>query len=111
MNASTVMARLRVRPADHPASVSVRTLLGETAWFSLPATTRARFADHAASAEYRGEFAEVRASFAGRLLAMCCRLIGTPVAPFGLERRGHGQSIRDARWRHGLAAHLRVSGA
>ncbi len=82
MNASTVMARLRVRPADHPASVSVRTLLGETAWFSLPATARARFADHAASAEYRGEFEEVRASFAGRLLAMCCRLIGTPVAPF-----------------------------
>ena len=45
-----------MRPADHPASVSVRTLLGETAWFSLPATARARFADHAASAEYRGEF-------------------------------------------------------
>ena len=82
MNASTVMARLRVRPADHPASVSVRTLLGDTAWFSLAATARARFADHTASAEYRGVFEEVRASLAGRLLAICCRLIGTPVAPF-----------------------------
>jgi hypothetical protein len=76
------MACLRVRPADHPASVSVRSLLGESAWFSLPATARARFADHAASAEYHGAFEEVRASFAGRLLATCCRLIGTPVAPF-----------------------------
>lgn len=77
------MERLRVRPAEHPASVSIRALLGENAWLSLPAPVRARFADHAGIAvEYRGAFEEVRASFAGRLLAMCCRLIGTPVAPF-----------------------------
>jgi hypothetical protein len=67
-------------PDDRP--VNVRTLLGETAWRSLPETARARFADQAASAEYRGTFDEVRASCAGRLLALCCRLIGTPVAPF-----------------------------
>jgi hypothetical protein len=82
MNTSTVIARPRVRSAESPASVNIRALLGEAAWFSLPATTRARFADHAASAEYRGTFDEVRASIAGRLLALCCRLLGTPVAPF-----------------------------
>jgi hypothetical protein len=81
VNPSAVIRTLRVLPAHYPARVDIRTLLGD-AWFSLPATTRARFADHAASAEYRGTFDEVRASLAGRLFAWCCRLLGTPVAPF-----------------------------
>lgn len=85
MNASTVMGLavgLRVRLADHPASVDIRNLLGEAAWFSLPDATRARFASHTASAAYVGSFDEVRASLAGKLLATCCRMLGTPVAPF-----------------------------
>ncbi|HKU13918.1 MAG TPA: DUF4166 domain-containing protein [Steroidobacteraceae bacterium] len=89
MNSSTALrpwplpARaVRVAPADHPAGIDIRKLLGERAWRSLPEATRARFAEHAASVAYEGSFEIVRASFAGRLLANCCRLLGTPVAPF-----------------------------
>jgi hypothetical protein len=87
MNPSTVIEPLPARPvrvpaADHPARVSVRKLLGEAAWLSLPPATRSRFADHAGDAGYSGTFDVVRASFAGKLLATLCRLIGTPVAPF-----------------------------
>ena len=87
MNPSTVIARpaplpIRVAVADHPAGVNVRKLLGEAAWMSLPAATRARFAEHATDVAYSGSFEEIRASFAGKLLAALCRLIGTPVAPF-----------------------------
>jgi hypothetical protein len=87
MNASTVIRPLPARPvrvplADHPARVNVRKLLGESAWLSLPAATRSRFAEHAADVGYSGTFDVVRSSFAGKLLATLCRLIGTPVAPF-----------------------------
>ena len=95
MNPSTVIQRpaglpaapiparpARVPAADHPAGVDVRKLVGETEWLSLPASTRARFAEHAGDVAYSGTFDQVRASFAGKLLACVCRLIGTPVAPF-----------------------------
>ncbi len=60
-----------------------RHLLGDAAWYRLPAAVRSRFcADaHAATTIYRG-VAKVEASFSGRLLAQVCRLIGTPVAPY-----------------------------
>jgi len=60
----------------------VRHAVGEAAWARLPPAVQARFADHAATAEYGGTFETVRASLAGRLLALVCRLIGTPVAPY-----------------------------
>lgn len=87
MNPRTVIAcparlPIRVAVADHPARVDVRKLLGEAAWLSLPAATRARFAEHAGDTGYSGSFETVRASLAGKLLAALCRLIGTPVAPF-----------------------------
>lgn len=71
-----------VPPARYPASIDLRALLGDEAWHSLPASTQARFAAAAKNAEYRGSFEEVRANFAGRLFAFCCRLVRTPVAPF-----------------------------
>jgi uncharacterized protein DUF4166 len=71
-----------IAAVDYPARANLRRLIGEAEWFSLPHAVRARFAEHAASAEYQGTFDEVRASFAGKLLAVCCRLLGTPVAPF-----------------------------
>ncbi|HEV8333542.1 MAG TPA: DUF4166 domain-containing protein [Steroidobacteraceae bacterium] len=76
------MLALSIAAVDYPARADIRRLIGETQWLSLPAAVRARFAEHAVSAEYHGTFEEVRASFAGKLLATCCRLIGTPVAPF-----------------------------
>jgi hypothetical protein len=76
------MLAVSIAPVDYPARADIRRLIGEAAWFSLPGTARARFAAHATSAEYQGTFDEIRASFAGKLLATCCRLLGTPVAPF-----------------------------
>src|SRR5262245_64289073 len=76
------MLAVSIAPVDYPARADLRRLIGETGWFSLPATVRARFSAHAASAQYEGIFEEVRASLAGKLLALCCRLLGTPVAPF-----------------------------
>jgi hypothetical protein len=76
------MLVVSIAPVDYPAKADIRRLIGETGWLSLPRSVRARFAAHAASAEYRGTFDEVHASFAGKLLAMCCRLLGTPVVPF-----------------------------
>ena len=76
------MLAVSIAPVDYPARADIRQLIGESSWFSLPSAVRARFAAHASSARYEGVFDEVRASFAGKLLAMCCRLLGTPVAPF-----------------------------
>lgn len=76
------MLAVTIPAVDYPARANIRRLIGEVQWLSLPVAVRARFAEHTASAEYHGTFDEVRASFAGKLLAMCCRLIGTPVAPF-----------------------------
>ncbi len=61
---------------------SVRDALGAPAWARLPAAVRTRFAADLAQAQYEGVFETVRASRAGRLLALVCRLIGTPVVPY-----------------------------
>jgi hypothetical protein len=63
----------------HP---SIRKVLGEAAWLRLPDAVRARFADDILHAEYVGTFAVVRASNAGKVLALLCRMIGTPIAPY-----------------------------
>ena len=76
------MLAVSIAPVDYPAQADIRRLIGDPQWFSLSAAVRARFASHAASAEYQGTFDEIRASFAGKLLATFCRLLGTPVAPF-----------------------------
>jgi hypothetical protein len=62
--------------------VSIRRTLGEPAWARLPAAVQARFADRMLCAEYTGCFEVVRASAAGRVLALLCRVLGTPVAPY-----------------------------
>lgn len=76
------MLAVSIAAVDYPARADIRRLIGAAQWFSLPKAVRARFAEHSANARYQGTFDEVRASFAGKLLAMCCRLLGTPVAPF-----------------------------
>jgi hypothetical protein len=62
--------------------VGIRTIIGEPAWARLPPAVRARFDADVQRAEYTGCFEVVRASRAGRLLALVCRLLGTPVAPY-----------------------------
>lgn len=68
----------RERSADR----GVRSALGEEGWARLPAAVQARFADCAATVEYVGSFEVVRASLSGLMLALLCRLIGTPIAPY-----------------------------
>jgi len=70
---------MRAQPCGH---VSIRRTLGEAAWARLPAAVQARFADTLQCAEYTGCFEVVRASAAGRLLALMCRVLGTPVVPY-----------------------------
>ena len=69
--------RRRVGQADF------QRLLGPAAWASLPAAVQTRFRMHAADfrCRYDGDMV-VRASWAGRLIAQLCRLIGTPLAPW-----------------------------
>jgi hypothetical protein len=64
-----------------PAAHELKDVLGAAAWERLPAAVRARFSDSAQSVDNVGEFAVVRASSVGRLIAWACRLIGTPLAP------------------------------
>jgi hypothetical protein len=70
------------REAAGRVHLGVRRALGEEGWAQLPAAVQRRFADCSAAAEYTGSFEIVRASLIGRVLALCCRLIGTPVAPY-----------------------------
>jgi len=72
-------------PAGLLPDPSFRALLGELAWRRLPVEVRQRFAHKPApGAEiiYDGIMLEVRASWAGRLMAQACRLVGTPLAPY-----------------------------
>lgn len=59
-----------------------RRLLGDTAWFNLPETTRARFGRKAVAGRtitYLGEVIVWRANLAGRILAALGRLVGGPL--------------------------------
>lgn len=63
-----------------------RQLLGEAAWMRLVPAVRARFAHvagAAARADYAGRMERVERSFIGYLVAQACRLLGTPLAPWG----------------------------
>ena len=65
---------------------SFHALLGDLAWRRLPPAVRERFSwKPAAGAEirYRGVMSVVRRSLIGALMAQLCRLIGTPLAPYG----------------------------
>lgn len=63
------------------AHVGLHRILGDAAWQRLPRAVRDRFGEPARRVDYVGEFEVVRASRLGRILALLCRLIGTPVAP------------------------------
>jgi Domain of unknown function (DUF4166) len=67
--------------AHNSRHCSIRRAIGETAWTRLPPAVRARFADSMLHAEYTGTFETVRASRAGKMLALLCVFLGTPVTP------------------------------
>jgi hypothetical protein len=65
---------------------SFHALLGELAWRRLPPAVRERFAWKpvpGAAVRYEGVMAVVRRSAVGALMAQLCRVIGTPLAPYG----------------------------
>lgn len=73
-------------PAGLEPDPSFRALLGDLAWRRLPSAVRERFAwkpTPGAEIRYRGVMAVVRRSTIGALMAQLCRLIGTPLAPYG----------------------------
>ena len=59
----------------------LQLVLGPAAWTRLPAAVRARFSEPPVAVDYVGEFDVVRASWLGRLVALVCLLLGTPVVP------------------------------
>jgi hypothetical protein len=70
-------------PVAQPiADLRFRSLIGESAWASLPEAVRLRFGHRLGNRRtivYAGEVIECRRSLAGRLLAQAARLIGSPL--------------------------------
>lgn len=65
-----------------PPLTGYRSLLGEAAWQRLHPAIQQRFCSNACrrAVTYRGVMQEVWLSASGKLLAHCCRIIGTPLA-------------------------------
>src|SRR6202795_3673194 len=64
-----------------PKHYGLQSVLGQAAWTRLPAAVRVRFGEPPVAVDYVGEFDVVRASWLGRLVALVCQLLGTPVVP------------------------------
>jgi Domain of unknown function (DUF4166) len=64
-----------------PRHCGLQSVLGHEAWDRLPQAVRERFGEPPVAVDYVGEFDIVRASWLGRLLALLCQLLGTPVVP------------------------------
>jgi len=78
------LSEVPVRPAiaDTMGDMRFSALLGNAGWQLLPAPVRARFAKRLGAGQavtYAGTIHESRKSFAGRLLAQACRLVGAPL--------------------------------
>jgi Domain of unknown function (DUF4166) len=67
--------------STEPAHAGLQSVLGPAAWARLPEAVRLRFAEPAIAVDYVGKFDIVRASWLGRLIALACLLLGTPVVP------------------------------
>jgi Domain of unknown function (DUF4166) len=91
-NTKTLTFTPRPAPAEAPASTSparrewhrpagMHGLLGDVAWRRLPPAVRTRFGEPVQKVDYVGEFDVVRASIIGRVIALLCKAIGTPVVP------------------------------
>jgi hypothetical protein len=91
-------------------------LLGDVAWRRLPPAVRTRFGEPVQKVDYVGEFDVVRASIIGRVIALLCKAIGTPVVPrtglrvpaiihVGPVDRG-ASWLREYRWPNGRACRV-----
>src|ERR1700730_9578995 len=91
-------------------------LLGDVAWRRLPPAVRTRFGEPVQKVDSVGEFDVVRASIIGRVIALLCKAIGTPVVPrtglrvpaiihVGPVDRG-ASWLREYRWPNGRACRV-----
>jgi Domain of unknown function (DUF4166) len=78
---ASAVGRIALRSESAPRHHGLQFVLGQAAWVRLPAAVRARFAEPPLAVDYVGEFDVVRASRLGRLVALVCLLLGTPVVP------------------------------
>jgi Domain of unknown function (DUF4166) len=123
-NTKTLTFTPRPAPAEAPPSTSparrerhrpagMHGLLGDVAWRRLPPAVRTRFGEPVQKVDYVGEFDVVRASIIGRVIALLCKAIGTPVVPrtglrvpaiihVGPVDRG-ASWLREYRWPNGHA--------
>ena len=126
-NTKTLTFTPRPAPAEAPASPSpgrrewhrpagMHGLLGDVAWRRLPPAVRTRFGEPVLKVDYVGEFDVVRASIIGRVIALLCKAIGTPVVPrtglrvpaiihVGPVDRG-ASWLREYRWPNGRACRV-----
>jgi hypothetical protein len=65
--------------ADAAAPLDIRALMGDAAWFRLPAAVRHRFAARHADAVYEGRMAKLECSWVGLCFAALSRLVGAPL--------------------------------
>jgi hypothetical protein len=93
--------------SDAVAPLDLRVLLGEPAWFRLPATVRARFEAGHADAVYEGKMAKLECSWVGRCFAGLSRIVGAPLTAMRAEsvpavvrvsNDGHGGVIWERRF-------------
>jgi hypothetical protein len=126
-NTKTLIFTPRPAPEEAPASTSpvlrewhrpagMHGLLGDVAWRRLPPAVRTRFGEPVQKVDYVGEFDVVRASIIGRVIALLCKAIGTPVVPrtglrvpaiihVGPVDRG-ASWLREYRWPDGRACRV-----
>jgi hypothetical protein len=117
MNPAPAVGRMALGGESAPPHYGLQSVLGPTAWTRLPKAVRLRFAEPPVVVDYVGEFDVVRASRLGRLLALVCQLLGTPVVPrtglhvpavvhVGPTRSGVAWN-REYRWPNGQACLVR----
>ncbi|PHS16367.1 MAG: hypothetical protein COA86_12065 [Kangiella sp.] len=68
-------------PKNQTEIVGYHNLMSQENWSKLHPSIQKRFSSQLyESVTYKGEMTEIYLSFAGKLLAQCCRLIGNPLA-------------------------------
>ncbi len=72
-------ANAQAGAVEAAAPLDLRALLGETAWWRLPAAVRERFEAGHADAVYAGRMATLECSWVGRCFAALSRIVGAPL--------------------------------
>jgi hypothetical protein len=78
---ASAVDRIALRSESARRHYGLQSVLGPAAWSRVPRAVRERFGEPPVAVDYVGEFDVVRASWLGRLLAVICQLLGTPVVP------------------------------